>query len=166
MAPRSAPVQADRAASVGPNLSDRRLWPSGSRAQPWSLFAFFLSTQKEGPRRRGARRDDSSNNRKRYGKERDLNRKPPNSRNGLRPVLKERNREGKGFWRSCGWVQGGLVLAAVLVTSRKPSAGKNLSSLSKGGFDPRRRPFESCLSLQAITIVLCFGKAAQQPGRA
>ncbi len=58
MAPRSAPVQADRAASVGPNLSDRRLWPSGSRAQPWSLFAFFLSIQKEGPRRRGGRRAD------------------------------------------------------------------------------------------------------------
>ncbi len=58
MAPRSTPAQADWAASVGPNLSDRRLWPSGSRAQPWSLFAFFLSTQKEGPRRRGGRRDD------------------------------------------------------------------------------------------------------------
>ena len=59
MVPRSTPVQADWAAFVGPNLSDRRLWPSGSRAQPWSLFAFFLSTQKEGPRRRGARRDAS-----------------------------------------------------------------------------------------------------------
>jgi len=57
MALGSAPVQADWAAFVGPNLSDRRLWPSGSRAQPWSLFAFFLSTQKEGPRRRGGRRD-------------------------------------------------------------------------------------------------------------
>ena len=57
MAPDSAPAQADWAASKGPFFSDRRLWPSGSRAQPWSLFAFFLSTQKEGPRRPGARRD-------------------------------------------------------------------------------------------------------------
>ncbi len=57
MALGSAPVQADWAASKGPKHSDRRLWPSGSRAKPWSFFAFFLSTQKEGPRRRGARRD-------------------------------------------------------------------------------------------------------------
>ena len=57
MAPGSTPAQADWAASKGPKHSDRRLWPSGSRAQPWSLFAFFLSTQKEGPRRRGGRRD-------------------------------------------------------------------------------------------------------------
>jgi len=58
MALGSTPAQADWAASKGPFFSDRRLWPSGSRAQPWSLFAFFLSTQKEGPRRRGGRRDD------------------------------------------------------------------------------------------------------------
>ncbi len=32
MALRSTPTQADWAASKGPNLSDRRLWPSGSRA--------------------------------------------------------------------------------------------------------------------------------------
>ncbi len=57
MAPDSALAQADWAASEGPFFSDRRLWPSGSRAQPWSLFAFFLSIQKEGPRRRGGRRD-------------------------------------------------------------------------------------------------------------
>ncbi len=57
--------------------------------------------------------------------------KTPVHRTGERAVLKVINCKGKGFWRSCGWVQGGLVLAAVLVTSRKPPKRGNLSSLTK-----------------------------------
>ena len=80
MALRSTPAQADWAASKGPFFSDRRLWPSGSRAKPWSLFAFFLSIQKEGPRRRGGRRDALKTTEK--GTERN---KPPN------PVVSDRS---------------------------------------------------------------------------